>query len=411
MKNNLFLPRVLDLQISFILRNNYANKKGEHPIVLRLQYRGERKDVNTGLTVKLKDWISGSGCVATSSKFHQVINKHLQDIAHMVKDSFEKMKFSLGEFSLDELIERVKGKDTPPETLMEYINKRIENYKTRIGIDLAQTTFYKYQRVQRYIQEFLGDKKKLKNIPVSRVDLSFIDEFYLFLRKEIGNCQNSSVALLHCLKSILNDPLKKGVIRVNPFNEFKFGRVAVNRDYLTMEEIKSLQQLEGLNEAVERNRDLFLFACYTGLAYSDIVTLKSIHVVEDDDGSCSIRKARQKSKQMSFVPLLPAAEKILKKYSPTGKCSDFQWKVVSNQKLNQSLKEIAKKAGIEKKLFMHLGRHTFATTVTLSNGVPIETVGKMLGHSTLKHTQIYAKVVASKVKLDMQRVRELMVEV
>jgi site-specific recombinase XerD len=181
----------------------------------------------------------------------------------------------------------------------------------------------------------------------------------------------------------------------------------VNRDYLTMEEIKALQQLEGLNEAVERNRDLFLFACYTGLSYSDIATLKSIHVVEEADGSCSIMKARQKSKQLSFVPLLPAAEKILKKYSPTGKCSDFQWKVVSNQKLNQSLKEIAKRAGIEKKLFMHLGRHTFATTVTLSNGVPIETVGKMLGHSTLKHTQIYAKVVVSKVKNEMMALKKL----
>lgn len=409
MKNNLFLPRVLDLQISFILRNNYANKNGENPIVLRLQYRGERKDVTTGLTVKSKDWISGSGCVASSSKFHQVINKHLQDIAHMVKDAFERMKFSLGEFSLDELVERVKGKDIPPETLMEYIDNRIENYKTRIGIDLAQTTFYKYQRVQRYMQQFLADKKKLRNIPLSRVDLSFIDEFYLFLRKEIGNCQNSSVSLLHCLKSILNDPLKKGVIRVNPFTDFKFGRVAVNRDYLNMEEIKAIQQLDGLNEAVERNRDQFLLACYTGLSYSDIVSLKRIHIVEEADGSCSIMKAREKSKQMSFIPLLPVAEHILRKYSPTGRCSDFQWKVVSNQKLNQSLKEIAKRAGIDKKLFMHLGRHTFATTVTLSNGVPIETVGKMLGHSTLKHTQIYAKVVASKVKLDMQKVREMMI--
>ena len=409
MKNNLFLPRVLDLQISFILRNSYANKNGENPIVLRLQYRGERKDVTTGLTVKSKDWISGSGCVASSSKFHQVINKHLQDIAHMVKDAFEKMKFSLGEFSLDELVERVKGKDTPPETLMEYIDNRIENYKTRIGIDLAQTTFYRYQRVQRYMQQFLADKKKLRNIPLSRVDLSFIDEFYLFLRKEIGNCQNSSVSLLHCLKSILNDPLKKGVIRVNPFYDFKFGRVAVNRDYLTMEEIKTIQQLDGLSEAVERNRDQFLLACYTGLSYSDIVTLKRIHIMEEADGSCSIMKAREKSNQMSFIPLLPYAEKIFQKYSPTGKCGDFKWKVVSNQKLNQSLKEIAKLAGIEKNIFMHLGRHTFATTVTLSNGVPIETVGKMLGHSTLKHTQIYAKVVASKVKLDMQKVREMMI--
>lgn len=410
MKSSLFLPRTLDLQINYHIRTGYTNRKGEHPIVMRLQYRQEKKDINTGLSVKEKDWISGSGCVATSSKMHQVINKHIQDISYAVKDAFDRMKFSLGDFSLDELIERVKGKDTPPETLMEYIDNRIEGYKSKIGLDIAKTTFYKYQRIQRYISEFLATERRLKNIPVSRVDLDFLNSFYTYLRKTKKNCQNSSVSLLHCLKSILHEPVKKGIIRVNPFNDFKFNRVDVPRDYLTMEEIKALQNLEGLSEAMERNRDIFLFACYTGLAYIDIYGLKSHHIIEDPDGSKHIEKYREKSKIMSYIPLLPQAEAILKKYSPTGNCRDFRWKVLSNQKMNVSLKDLAKRANIKKALFMHLARHTFATTITLSNGVPIESVGKMLGHSTLKHTMIYAKVVASKVKEDMNKLKVIMAE-
>jgi site-specific recombinase XerD len=206
------------------------------------------------------------------------------------------------------------------------------------------------------------------------------------------------------LKTILHEPVKKGVIRYNPFVSMALTQQPVKRDYLTTEEIKTLQQLDGLTDAMERNRDLFLFACFTGLAYSDIATLRSQHIIIDPDGSKHIEKYREKTGILSYVPLLPVAEKILIKYSPTGDCRDFTWRVPSNQKLNFALKEIARLAGIDKNLFMHLARHTFATTVTLSNGVPIESVGKMIGHSGMKNLMIYAKIVNSKVKKDMEGV-------
>jgi integrase len=158
---------------------------------------------------------------------------------------------------------------------------------------------------------------------------------------------------------------------------------------------------------MDRNRDIFLFACFTGLSYSDILTLKSHHIITDPDGTKHINKPREKTGVLSYIPLLDSAERIQLKYSPTGRCKDFVWKVVSNQKLNFSLKEIGRRAGIQKTLFMHLARHTFATTVTLSNGVPLESVGKMIGHSGMKNLMIYARIVNNKVKADMERVRGL----
>lgn len=396
--------RLFELNISFLLRTSYRFANGEHPIVLRLKYRGAKKDVNTGLTIQPEYWLSGSGYVLPKARKAAVINQQLQEIAHQCRTTFEKLKALYGDFSLNELIERMKGQEEAPETLMEYVNGKLNDLKHRVEVDLALTTYYKYQRTARYLKQYLDQKMSLKNIPVSRVDQQFLEGFFKFLRREKRNSNNSAVALMNCCKTILHDPVKKGVIRYNPFVNISLTQTPVKRDYLTTEEIKMLQQLTGLTEAMERNRDLFLFACFTGLAYSDIVSLKAHHIIIDPDGTKHIEKYREKTGILSYIPLLPVAERILLKYSPTEDCRDFTWRVPSNQKLNFALKEIARLAELEKTLFMHLARHTFATTVTLSNGVPLETVGKMIGHSGMKNLMIYAKIVNNKVKKDMEEV-------
>jgi site-specific recombinase XerD len=397
--------RLFELNISYLLRTSYRFANGEHPIVLRLKYRGDKKDVNTGLTVLPENWMGGH--VLPKAKKATTINQQLQEITHQCRTIFEKLKTTFGDFTLNELVEKLKGNETPPETLWEYVSGKLQELKQRVEVDLAITTYYKYTRTANYLKQYMDKKMSLKNIPLSRVDQSFLEGFFNYLRREKKNSNNSAVALMNCLKTILHEPVKKGVIRYNPFVTMALSQQPVKRDYLTTEEIKALQRLSGLSEAMERNRDLFLFACFTGLAYSDIVSLESVHIIIDPDGSKHIEKYREKTGILSYVPLLPVAEKILLKYSPTGDCRDFTWRVPSNQKLNFALKEIARLAGIEKILFMHLARHTFATTVTLSNGVPIESVGKMIGHSGMKNLMIYAKIVNSKVKKDMEGVMEV----
>lgn len=393
--------------LSFLIRSSYRNKNGESPIVLKLVYYGDRKELNTGFSVEVKHWNSSAGFVNSSTVKASTINKELVKLQYDVEQTFIKMKEQLGDFRLDELVERLKGGEEAPQTIMEYVNLKIYDFESRIGVDLAQTTFYKYRRTTNYLVSFLKEKRGLTNLPVSRIDAGFLNSFFLYLRKEKKNSHNSSSALMNCLRTILEEPVKKGVIRRNPFHEVELTRKPVHRAYLTLDEIKSLQDLKGLSDSVERNRDLFLFACFTGLAYNDIKNLKRIHIVVDPDGDKHIETYRGKTNVLSYIPLIDAAEQILLKYSPTSDCRDFIWYVPSNQKLNQSLKVIAKLAGIEKNLFMHLGRHTFATTVTLSRGISIESVSKMLGHTTLKHTQIYAKIVNSKVKDEMKKLEKL----
>lgn len=397
----------LDIRISFLLRTTYQNEKGSYPIVLRISYRGQRRDIFTGLYCERSVWNNTENRIIGISKEAQHINQHLERIQYKVRESFDELRFSGNVFTIDELTAKVKGSEQPPQTLMEYAKLRLKEFSERVGMDIAQTTFFKYRRTYNYLEDFLREKHGIKNIAVASVNAAFLTQFFKYLRIEKGNSHNSALALMNCLRTILKEAIKAGVIRLNPYDDFKVGFKPVDRDYLEKEEIEKLAALDIPSEMLDRSRDIFLFACYTGLAYSDIKALRRDHIKLDADGSYFIKKARQKTSGISLVPLLEPAIRVLKKYTLNGEPRDFLWHVPCNQVLNRNLKTVARMAGVDKNLFMHLGRHTFATTVTLSNGVPLETVSKMLGHTTLKHTVRYARVVAEKVKVDMGRVRDV----
>jgi site-specific recombinase XerD len=394
----------MDFRIYLNLRRTYTYPTGEHPIILRVQYQGLKKDINTGLSCKDEDWDKDTGLLFPHSEEANSLNEELVLIKEKSRERYRQLKESAGEFSIEELINHIKGIEPPPQTLMDYMDIKLKELEESVDIGLQVTTFYKYRRVKRYLEEFLMSSRSMRNYPVARVDEQFMQKFYNFMRKEKNNSQNTVSSQMSVLSTIMKMAIESGVIKKNPFNSAHFRRKTVNREFLTVEELDQLHKLSGLSKSLELARDQFLFACYTGLAYSDIKELRKGHIVIDADGSKSIHKARYKTDIMSLVPLLPPAEKILLKYSTDSDFRNFKWKVTYNGKLNAMLKEIARLASIDKKLFMHLGRHTFATTITLSEGVSLESVSKMLGHSTIKHTQQYAKITGAKVKNEMSRI-------
>jgi len=404
-RNNLM--ESAEFSIFFHLRRTFTYENGEHPIVMRVNYHKMRKDIVTGLSCLDEYWISEKNMVDPVNDEAIAINEELVLIKEKSKQRYHQLKESKKPFSVNELIDCIKGKEQAPQSVMEYMDIKLKELEESVDVDMQGTTFYKYRRVKRYLEEFLMSNKRLKNYPVSGIDLDFINKFNNFLRKEKQNGQNSVTALMSVFRTVLKMAIETGVIQKNPFDSVHFKRKQVNRGFLTVEELDQLHQLTDLKPDMELARDLFLFACYTGLSYSDIKELKKGHIIIDGDGSKSIQKARYKTDIMSLVPLLPAAEKLLQKYSPDGDFRNFRWKVPYNAKLNAKLKELATLAHIDKKIFMHLGRHTFATTITLSNGISLETVSKMLGHSTIKHTQAYAKITGTKVKNEMSRIMGL----
>jgi site-specific recombinase XerD len=249
------------------------------------------------------------------------------------------------------------------------------------------------------------DEYKLRNYTLNRIDLKFLETFFQYLRVKKNTCHNTSLKYIAIIKASLRPLLKAGIIKGDPFSELKIKPKPVHVDFLTQEELNKIIFTDLNDPILERKKDIFLFACYTGLSFIDLTKLKSNSLIQDPDGSWYIRTSRQKTGEECIIPLLPPAERILKKYSFSNDLRDFQWHITSNQKMNKGLKRIGSLCDISKPLHMHLARHTFATTVTLTNGVPIESVSKMLGHANIRTTQHYAKVVGAKIKDDMFKIR------
>lgn len=398
---------LLDVHFNFLCRKTRTNKEGLSPIVFRVIYRQERRDIFTGLHCKINDWDAESGKTRLSCKQAVVINKNLEMIAYKAMQALDKLRFSGTPFTIDDLMVIVKGREERPTLLIDYLTDRNQELKKKAGLDITHTTYEKYERSQRYMTDFIQNEFKQKNFSLARIDRKLLERYFQYLRNDKKIANNTAVKYMTSLKTLLMPAIQSGIIKHDPYKEVKFKSRSIHKGFLTDEEIELLINVNLKSTDLDRIRDQYLFCCYTGLAYSDLKQLSRDHFIRQKDEGYYILKSRQKTGQQSIIPLLPAARNILQKYSMTPDFRDFRWHVSANQKMNLRLKTIGDLAGVTKTLHMHLSRHTFATTITLSKGVPIESVSSMLGHATLRQTQHYAKIVAMKVVSDMAKVKEL----
>jgi site-specific recombinase XerD len=276
-----------------------------------------------------------------------------------------------------------------------------------VGQEYAPGTLERYKTSYKHTQSFLEWKYKLKDIDITKLNFEFISDYEFWL-KSVRKCDhNTTMKYLSNFKKIVIKCIKNGWLQKDPFIGFNMAKREVERTALTENELEIIQTKSFSIKRLKLVRDIFLFSCYTGLAYADVQKLKRSEIMIGVDGEKWIFTKRQKTDSSSRIPILPPALEILKQYQEDPQCK-FQDKVLpvlSNQKMNSYLKESADACGICKNLTYHIARHTFATTVTLSNGVPIETVSKMLGHRNLKTTQHYAKILDKKISEDMKNLR------
>jgi len=399
--------QLLNIRFTFSCRTSHQNGEGKSAIVLRVTFRCERRDLFTGIYCFSKDWDASNGRVLRTDKTATILNNNLALILKSANNSFDEMRFARESFTIGDLINKIKGKEEKPTLLIDYLKEGNKKMLKRVGTEIVKPTYNKYNRSLLYMEEFLGLEYKVKNFSLQKLSTEFFEKYFQFLLTEKGIGHNTACKYLECVKTIITPAIRDGIIKPNPFYDLKIKAKQVFREFLSQDEIDKIAKVELVDPDLDRKRDIFLFACYTGLAYIDLQQLNSTHFIKDSENEWYIRKPRQKTGIDSIIPLLPAALRILGKYSATKSIADFRWHISANQKMNLGLKYIGKRAGIVKKLHMHLARHTFATTVTLSNGVPIETVSKMLGHANITQTQHYAKVVPLKIKLDMGKIRDL----
>lgn len=387
-------------KVLFLIRRNQVNKEGKCAIMIKVTVDGEYERINSTLTIEPELWdASASKAIGRSSKIAE-FNKRIEDMRHVLKEHYYDILNRHGYVTAEMVKNAFTGITAKEESLVPLYLQHLEDTKKLIGISKANPTYQKYERMYRRVVEFMKKKYNITDIPLREIKYQFIVDLEFFLRTEYGYSQNTTYKCMKFFKQVINKAIRAGLIFVDPFNGYKISVQRVDRGFLTEDDLKKMMEKKFASKRLEQVRDIFIFACFTGLAYIDLANLRVDNIQKMFDGRLWIVTHRQKTNTKVTVPLLPPALKILKKYE--GEFVDGKiLPIITNQKINCYLKEIAEICGIEKNLTFHLARHTFATTMTLGKGVPIETVSKMLGHTNVQTTQIYARITNDKISKDM----------
>lgn len=393
--------------LNFNLKSSRVSANGTVPIYMRISMDGTRAEIATKRYIFPEKWNESGQKAIGNAEEARSLNAYLKSIEQQVYNAHKELMEDKIPLTANNLKRKLFGKSKEIISLIQVFKEHNAQVSALVDREYAPATLKRYETALRHVSNFLTWKYSKPDIDVSEIDHAFITSFDFYLRS-VRNCNNNSTfKYIKNFKKIIGVCIANGWISSNPFLKYKIKIKEVERQVLTEEELQRLSSKHFTNIRLGNTRDVFLFCCYTGLSYIDVKKLQRSMVSTGIDGEKWIFTHRQKSKEPSRVPLLPLALEILEKYGDHPKCKNegIALPVNSNQKMNAYLKEIADLCNIQKDLTSHIARHTFATTVTLGNGVPIESVSKMLGHRNLRTTQHYAKILDKKVSDDMKHLR------
>ena len=394
----------MNFKVSFYLRSNYENKEGKSPVMLRIFLGGEMTNFGTTkIFVKKSLWSNATSRLRGRTTEALSVNAALDAISTTLYGIYRKYENDES-LSLDLIRTVYFGKNREFTSFLPVFDKFLEDIKQRVGKTIGADSLQKYSVLRRHFAEFLMYKYSRKDIGLNEFTPAVVQDFHLYMSTVAGCAYNTSVKKVKTLKTITIYAQKRGFLLHDPFVNHHFHMEPVDRGFLTDEEILRVANKNLGIQRLELVRDIFIFSCFTGLAYIDVANLTPDHIVTMDDKQWIMTK-RQKTSVETNVLLLDIPRAIIAKYGHKTYRDGKLFPVLTNQKTNSYLKEIADLCGIKKKLTFHLARHTFAT-MSLSKGVPIESVSKMLGHTNIRTTQIYARITNKKIEHDMEQLSE-----
>ena len=392
------------ITLHFYAKSTKANSNGLLPIYVRLTVDGKRLEFSTKKFVEKSKWSSELSKMKGTTEEARSINSYLDLMKSKVLDAQMELLHRNETLSIENFKNKLLGTEERQRMLVPIFQDHNNKIKELVGKEYASGTLERYTTSLKHTIEFMQWKYNISDIDITKIDHAFISDYEFWLRS-VRNCaNNTAVKYIKNFNKIIKICLANDWLDKNPFANYKSKVKEVERVYLSEEEVQAIIEKEFKTERLSLVRDIFLFSCFTGLAYIDVKNLTKSHISFGIDGEQWIFTHRQKTESASKIPILPMTQMIIDKYEnhPQSNNQDKLLPILSNQKMNAYLKEIAAVCEIEKELTFHIARHTFATTVTLTNGVPIESVSKMLGHKNLRTTQHYAKVLDRKVSEDMK---------
>lgn len=396
-------------RILFIAKQSRAIKNGDACVLLRVTVNGQRCETTANIKVKSEKWNALAEKLIGDTPEDTEINLRLDTIRMRIMQIYREMEFDREEITARKIIDRYTGRNQAPTImLLDVFREHNARCHKLAGKDMAPATVTRYETSLKHTANFIRFTYGKDDIPIAEVNHKFITDYEFYLKTELNCCHNTATKYLKNFKKIIRIALANDYIQKDPFANIKFTLNEVERDFLEDHEIQSIIDKPIRVERLAQVRDIFVFCCFTGLAFSDVKGLKSEHIATDNNGNMWIRKPRQKTKNMCNVPLLDVPRQILARYKDHPICvkKNLLLPVPCNQKINAYLKELADICDITKEVTTHVARHSFATSIALANGVSIENVAKMLGHSDTKMTRHYARVLDKSIMKDMTGVNE-----
>lgn len=395
-------------RISFYVRRKRPNKHGEVPVCVRITVNGQRADTTIRKSILPDQWDAIRGQASPRTTLGKAINLYIDTVRARIIRIHRDLEMDEQPFTAQQVLDLYLGRKTSNRrTLLKLFREHNEKCRQLVGIDMAEATAGRYDTCLKHTLAFIRHTYRRDDIELERVDRRFIEDFGFFLKTSCGCSHNTTMKYLGNFKKIIRLALSRKWMEEDPFAGMRFKMQPVRREMPEKAEIDRILHKEITIPRLALTRDIFIFCCFTGLAFSDIKELAPEHLATDMQGHRWIRKPRQKTGNMCNIPLLEIPEEILKRYRTDPEClaHNVLLPVSSNQKMNAYLKELADICGIRKQLTTHCARHFFAT-YTLANGVSIESVAKMLGHSDTKMTRHYAKVLDQTILREMSKLPE-----
>ena len=398
-----------NLKVSFYLKREQkrgriiADDNSVYPIIGKITIGRSIAQFSTKLKISENLWHVKSGRAIGKSKVAAELNRGINKVNLLIHTRYAELLKHSDKVSAVEVKNAFQGVASSQKTLLVFFEEVMREFYSRVGTDRAKSSYEQYVNAHKHLQQFIKTKYNLRDIPLNQLDLSFIQNFDFYLRVERRLKLNSANGRLINLLSVARLALQRNLVSHPPFFGYKLERPGFQIRSLSKEEFERLISTEIQLPNLSFVRDMFLFACFTGISYIDLKNLTQKEIITEDDGSLWISKSRQKTGTAFNVKLLEIPLQLIEKYK--GLATDnLVFDVPYLQKVNTALKKIAKLCKVEKVLSFHISRHTFATEVCLSQGVPIESVKRMLGHTDIATTEGYAHVNREKISSDMKQV-------
>lgn len=398
------------IHLTFYVKRTRVMKNGEVPIYMKIIAGDTKDEIAVLRSIAPEKWSTVKNGATGTSKEAKELNDYLHYFRSKVFEHYQILLEKRQEITARNIKNSYLGINNEGKKIIALFSEHNKSVRllSNQGKDYAPATAQRYETCLKHLQNYIKEKYKSDDILLEKINPDFIKGFELYL-KTVRNCEhNTTMKYIKNFKKIVYNAFLNGWIKNDPFANVKLRLKKVDKGFLTEEELQLIINKKFDIERLDNVKDVFLFGCFTGLAYSDLKNLTPENIVKGEDGKLWIHTRRIKTDMISHIPLLPTALSIINKYKDCPYCQERNvlLPVYSNQKMNAYLKEIADVCGISKYLTSHMARHTFATTITLNNDVPIESVSKMLGHSTITMTQKYARLLDKKVGNDMNKLQD-----